>query len=60
MFQIEPNHQSNPNTTKNKGRKSRIKGRERKRRETAIEMVVVAPVSIANRNGGGAQGFGLG
>ena len=40
--------------------KCRTKGRERKRRATAIEVVVVALVSRANRKGGGAQGFGLG
>ena len=38
---------------------NRTKGRERKRRATAI-VVVVAPMSTTNRNGSRAQGFGHG
>ena len=57
MFQIEPSHQSNPDTARNKGRKSRTKGRERKRSVTTVVVVVVASGRTANKNGGGAQGF---
>ena len=57
--QIEPSHQNNLDTTKNRGRKVAIKAK-RERGGQWLLVMVVAQVSTTTRNSGGAQGFGHG